>query len=656
MGAADKNEKGEERQKTRLLLAPARTSPLHGSAGAGVTGAGGRKDRFGSGWKSAQWGAVGLGALLLAFTPLGFLLAACALVLGMPVLMPGVLQKVEAEYTEWRSKSTAVPARGGQNTSGMRWAAVVAVVCTVLSAASVAITVDLPADDMLRHAVAWQWGYDNRLHYPHSLFSEFAWSQWIGWEWLCGQFAQGLGLTTTQTIGVMRGVLTLVTGLLVYKVVERVFLGDGQGNPVLPPVSHAQKRILQALALLAFALIFYGVVWGRLMLSRPESVLFISLMLGYIAPNRWVWAAVMVPLVPLYWMAPIYSAGAVLLRAKTIDDVVKNMATAAAYVVVALAFWFWYTQGQYLDLLWVMSQALEFSRNKVSELQGNVAGLSNPKVLMVWVVFVLACVFHAWRQHSAPASPEKHPDANWDLKRPVAACFFVATVLALPDMVRYMPYICLMLSLATCLLVRSWVVGPDFRSLWAEPGFPSAKTSLSHTRPDRYLPSSLADIPAPFGLGGHSLLGDVQGRLGPRHYRVFAALCVGVVAGVVQVPPSRDKLDRPLLEVFKVEEGARVLSQFNSAAYVMTASNPKSLVTPVYEMGAVTQPELQVMADFSLGKWPSCAVITQYDYVFENNVGAVAPECVSFVQKAKEYTLWRVWRAPAANNLAIPKM
>ena len=514
------------------------------------------------------------------------------------VLMPGLVPQVGKEYARWRAESAwSEPIRNG-------WAGGVAWTCILLSATAVVFTTELPADDMLRHAVAWQWGYDNRLHYPFSTFGDFAWSQWLGWEWLCGQLAQGFGLTTTQVIGVVRGAMTLLVGVLIWATVRKLFLGTGLSTRLSAretPNSHI--RVLQCLALLGFALIFYGVVWGRLMLGRPESVLFVSLMVGYLAPGRWrrwIWAAVMLPLVPLYWMAPIYSAGALMLRARTLADVAKNMALAALYVALAAAFWLWYTQGQYLDLFARMGEALAYSRNKVSELQYNVAGLSNPKVLLAVAIFVVACTLQAFRGDSAQdlrARMRQAPELGWSFW----ACLSIAFVLALPDMVRYMPYIAFLLSLVVCLLVKLW--------------FTTNQTVVNNR---------------------------LAGLSSPLVYRALAVLCCVVTVAVVQIPPTRDKLNQPLLEVFKVEPGALVLSQFNSAAYVMTASNPQAQVTPVYEMGAVTKPAREVVADFSLGRWPACEVIHEFDYLFENNVSDRQPACVEFVQKAKGYTLWRV--------------
>lgn len=575
-----------------------------------------KNTRFGRGWfafesasshpkhpKQLQWLAVALGALLLVSSPMGFLLAACAAVMATPVLMPGLVKQVDWEYARWRAES-----RWGAWPRA-HWAGVLAWLCVVLSAIAVVFTTELPADDMLRHAVAWQWGFDNRQHYPFSTFGDFAWSQWLGWEWLCGQLAQSFGLTTTQVIGVMRGAMTLAVGGLIWATMSRLFLGKEGGVQQLQhaqqvqqvqQVQHAQTRVLQCLALLGFALIFYGVVWGRLMLGRPESMLFVSLMVGYLAPRRWVWAAVMLPMVPLYWMAPIYSAGALMFQVKTLRGVATNIALAAVYVAVAAAFWLWYTQGQYLDLFARMGEALAYSRNKVSELQYNVAGLSNPKVLLAVTFFVLACTVQAFRGDDVRTRLRESPALAGSLW----ACFSIAFVLALPDMVRYMPYIGFLLSLVVCLLLKLWL---------------TTGQTVVNNRPERFL-----------------------GWLSPVAYRALAVVCCAVTVAVVQIPPTRDKLNQPLLEVFKVEPGALVLSQFNSAAYVMTASNPQAQVTPVYEMGAVTKPERSVMAEFSLGRWPACEVIQDFDYVFENNVSDKHPACVEFVQKAKGYTLWRV--------------
>lgn len=537
--------------------------------------------------------------LMLVASPFGFFLLCAAAMVTITVASPvGLANKLTAEWETWRRSHPRIASVVGQLTGS--WHHIAALGAVATSAVMIAQTHELPPDDLLRHAVAWRWNFDSRAHYPESIFHH-AWSWWIGWEQIFGFLAEQ-GLSLPAAIGLVRGMLVWTTGTLAWLCCWKL-LGGPAGTP--PKMDdHADALGGEGLsnakpfAVAAFAILFYVLIWGRLTFGRPEAILFFSLLLGATAPRRTLWLAIMVPLIPVYWMSPVYAAGAMMHPVRSARDLITNMMWAAAFASIAGGFWLTYSGGEYLQIGAMMAPALDFSRHKVAELQSNVATFGQPGnlALMLGLAAVWSVYARRLRRSRATGIPRDPQlvEEHWTF----ATWLFAAIVLSLPDMVRYMPYILAILFLGSLVMVR------------------------------RLLQNS-STLPA----------GSAPGMA------VLAA--IAVLVANVHLPATQDRMDGSLLTgAFVVPPDSRVLAQFNTSAYVMTASNPMARVTPVYEIGGVTKGVREVVASFSLGRWPPCSFLARYDYVFEQGVWGPLPDCVRVLAKAKDFTLWRVVAGP----------
>jgi len=188
-----------------------------------------------------------------------------------------------------------------------------------------------PPDDLARDLVAWVdhddyrqmfWGsprvpaVDWYLGFDH--LAAQAWILPAAWRALPFQLLPLLGL-----LGVMIAALA------------RIF-----------PAEIPERRLWIA-GLLLLTLLMPGMT-TRIMQGRPE-IWFSVWALSALVLEGWLWCAIGLLLAPLYWLAPIYAAGALLLRTHSDRPWRTRLLWGAAYVAVSAALWWWLSDGRWLN-------------------------------------------------------------------------------------------------------------------------------------------------------------------------------------------------------------------------------------------------------------------------------------------------------------------
>lgn len=419
----------------------------------------------------------------------------------------------------------------------------------------------LPQDDLLRHILSRGWGYDYAAHYGHH-FVDQHWSYWIGFDWLVG------------AVHAMSGDV-LVTSRIVR---AAIFLAVG--SAVVASVARAHEDPLFRAA--ATALILFSLLWLRLSLGRPE-VLFTGLVVAALALPRLAWLAVFVLLSPTYWLAPAYSAAALLLgrdEEPWRQRLARNLGVAAIGIAAWFVFWWIYSEGTLLHFAALVGKVVEIhasSENPVGELMSMTQGTRNPLVLALMVCLLVS----AWLWGGSVPAVRQRPT--------IVLCLLVAGFFCLPDYVRYAPIIWALLLLVM-LMLTSEIRVPARVSPWAM-------------------------VPL-----------------------------LALVAMAIR--PVQDGSSEKVLEHLRVPAGNRILTSFNSSTFFATAANPDSVVTPIFDVASTVQPYRQLVMELSVGRL-DCAALLQldaFDFVVESTFKGDAPACLTLFRLDGPHRLWKVKR------------
>lgn len=338
---------------------------------------------------------VGVGVAVLAMLmfarPVLFFVALCLLLL--------FAQDTLARLFPGRTDLTRLAARA---LDVAPWAIVAAAASWMLFAAG------LPLDDLLRHTMAKQWGFDYASRYEHHIIDQ-RWSYWIGFDWAVGTIHQWTGdvLTTTRWV---RAIATLWVGLVVVAVVRRL-----HPDPVV--------------RCLAVALIMFGFLWFRLALGRPE-ILACGILLAGLVMSRTAWLFAFCVLAPTYWLAGLYAMGALALGGPHENwrrRLALNVGVTALALVAWAALWWFYSGGELLrfgGLVAEVAQTHARARQPVGELLPLVNSARSPLVLLTLGALLACC----WTFGRGMAAGDL-----WT----VLFCLGAAAVFTLPDYSRY---------------------------------------------------------------------------------------------------------------------------------------------------------------------------------------------------------------------------
>ena len=144
--------------------------------------------------------------------------------------------------------------------------------------------------------------------------------------------------------------------------------------------------------ILALSLLFGGVS-GRLMMARPEIFMATWGLAALLARGRWayLWAGIGFVLTPFYWLFGIYAAYALLLPNRSW---LSRFAFAAAIGIFSVAFWYWYSNGEWLRMMLAGNISVGVEKDFVSEFASIFLAILIPGV--TFLVGLLA--LYSWKQ------------------------------------------------------------------------------------------------------------------------------------------------------------------------------------------------------------------------------------------------------------------
>lgn len=429
----------------------------------------------------------------------------------------------------------------------------------VLLAAVYGFQSGLPTSDGLRHIVAYQVGYDWTSHYGNQQYFT-PWSWWIGFEVVAGAIHR----LTGQDLPLTGNILQTLTSCI-------VLLGLARAFAVLLPGSVAMQCLLLCIAI--------PLLQPRLVGARPEVLMLFVIPAVLWMPRR-IWLPVALLLSPAYWFSPVYGIASLLFPARTWRDLASNLAVGALYSVGAVAFWLWYSDGDFFQIRTLLSSAIAEQDFKVDELQPIAHTLINAQVLPALAGFVMA-LYLGLRQSCLTQSQASA------VRLRAIGMLAVALFFCAPDYARYYAIATLMVLLASASLF-----------------------SLTNRPPVALM-----------------LVGVALNALFFTLFRIHPT------------PPPRLLDDA----VYSVPDGARVLAPFSVDAYLATATNPAAKVTPTFDPGMVLPDARALVNALNKGTFPACdELVGRFDYVAESRVAGRVPACLELVHFHDRYRLWRV--------------
>jgi hypothetical protein len=341
-----------------------------------------------------------------------------------------------------------------------------------------------------------------------------------------------------------------------------------------------------ALRFFGFSLALFGMVWGRLQLGRPEIV-FTGLVFGACFLRRGWWLALFAGAAPAYAFSPVYAAACLLLGdASERPSYRLAKNLAAGLAAVVLAMLFWFA---YTGGEYVKVFSL---LNTVLELQAAKkiwVGELLPIVAVMSApisIFILGGFFFIiWRQAE---SLGHRPQARMQILLLLAVAFYFS----LPNYVRYTPII--------------WSL---------------------------------------FVIAGLHAIGDELPKDAPASWLWIAT----ILFVALNITPRGEPVAPETLKAMRVPPGSRVLAPFNRSSYIAVAANPDAIVTPIFDISAVTEPARTVVLQLTDGKF-SCPDVQAlgFDYLIENTLNGPPPSCLTLIATQGPQRLWKLNKQPAA--------
>ncbi|MBK6616667.1 hypothetical protein [Ottowia sp.] len=347
-----------------------------------------------------------------------------------------------------------------------------------------------------------------------------------------------------------------------------------------------------ALRFLALALALIGMVWPRIQLGRPE-VIFTGLVFSACFLRRGWWLALFALLSPAYAFSPIYAAAAVLLG-RGDEPFARRLARNAlvAVAAVALSFAFWFWYTNgQYTKVYTLLTAVLDVQSSAKLSVGELLPLVAVMAAPICIFIITGLLYVVWRQAAYIGSKP-------GIRQQIILLLVVAFYFSLPNYVRYAPIIWSLFILAAL-----FAIGDEL-----PPGAPAAWLWISGA--------------------------------------LFIAL---------NIAPRGETVPTEVLKAMRVPAGSKVLAPFNRASYIAVAANPEAIVTPIFDISAVTQPYRDLVVRLSEGKFDCGTVeLPEFDYVMENTLNGNAPPCLSFVASQGSLKLWLVKKATATPKVIGP--
>ena len=228
-----------------------------------------------------------------------------------------------------------------------------------------ALAGQLPPDDLLRHVISYNFNYDYSIPYKDTALL-LPINLWIGFEWLASWLTKSIGAEYTVRIIQL---LCVTGGMAVITVGLSRHLKD-----------HPNRYLIVS------GMLIYAVMFGyydRLLLGRPETFFGILLFSAtFLRPSVWIGLCVLMS--PMYWLAPIYSMGALLLNIPIKQRLLYGIITG----FLMSAFWLVTDGGQWFESLYLIFQWNDIRPVDISELSKFSMGVISPEYMLFGLVVV----------------------------------------------------------------------------------------------------------------------------------------------------------------------------------------------------------------------------------------------------------------------------
>lgn len=341
-----------------------------------------------------------------------------------------------------------------------------------------------------------------------------------------------------------------------------------------------------ALRFFGFSLAMMGMVWGRLQLGRPE-IIFTGLVFAACFLRRGWWLTLFAVTAPAYAFSPIYAAACLLLGSSQ-EPPIRRVALNLSIGIAAVlsAATFWFA---YTGGEYIKVYSLLSTVLDVQSSKKIWVGELLPIVSVMSApisIFILGGFFAViWKRAGSLGA---RPDARLQVLLLLVLAFYFA----LPNYVRYTPII--------------WSL---------------------------------------FILAGLHAIGDELPPAAPASW-----LWIGTTLFVaLSITPRGEPIAPETLSAMRVPAGSRVLAPFNRSSYIAIAANPDAIVTPIFDISAVTEPARSVVLALGDGKF-SCQAANAigFDYVIENTLNGRPPECLRLVAVQGPQRLWALSKQAVA--------
>ena len=258
-------------------------------------------------------------------------------------------------------------------------------------------TIPLPYDDMLRHAVSYQFNYDYSNLFVHSQLKPTI-NLWIGTEVLAGKITDLVG--KEYSIRILQ-YLTIAVYLAVFIKAIHKLLGDNKNKWI----------IITVLVLVVLS----TTVSIRITAARPELYSATWLMSAvFLHPA--IWTIIGILLIPTYWLMPIYICGVLLLK----TTFHKKILISTLLILFSYIFWHMYSEGEYIHNILLIK---EWFNNRIMGVGENKTLLF--QIFDISVFIIISMLFISFTKNKA--IDKKH----------IIEFTVVIIIFLLPDMTRY---------------------------------------------------------------------------------------------------------------------------------------------------------------------------------------------------------------------------
>lgn len=224
---------------------------------------------------------------------------------------------------------------------------------------AMAVAAPWPTDDLLRNVVAHQVGFDYRNIYFGTTLP--AWDMWIGFDWILSHLEHWFGRDSAVRITQWAAGIALFWPFIAALRAE------------LP---NSQDRWMWIG--LAVMVCVATPTMGRIISARPE-LFFAGLVLAALTLRPWAWVVLALIMAPLYWLAPIYAAGGLLLKTRWQNKIVAVCVTGLG----SIGIWWVLSDGAWLQVLQTMQLWMQNRQGEVAENTPLVILLSNPIAILL---------------------------------------------------------------------------------------------------------------------------------------------------------------------------------------------------------------------------------------------------------------------------------